>query len=312
MQIDYQYWLGALALGDHINHDRDHVAPIEPQAGFYRTWDNKAVAIWPDEDGLNFIVDGRQLHPDEMEDIWLNVCRRPVSEDQFRAYGDTGLWHDIDPVISETFGHNIEGAQDPETIAELLDRLKEAAKRYAKIESDEAAKRAHGIRNRINQLKLRAEKLHKAEKDPHLRAGQAVDRKWNPMVKDAVAAGTALGNAMARWEDAKRAAIRRAEIEAEEARRKAEEARKAGEPVPEAAPAPVLPEPSAQIRSGYGKAASVKVKPTVVEITDMAVLLRRYSQHDEVRALLWKLAQKDVDGGLDVPGVKVEDKAVVR
>lgn len=319
MTIDYSYWQDALALGDAIKNDREHRAPMEPQAGFYRTRINKAVAIWPDDDGMNFIVEGRQLHPHEMEDVWLEVCRRPVTEQQWRDYGEKGVWWDFDPVLNETFGHNLASAEDPEAIAAMLATLQEAAKRYVKIEDEEASKRAHGIRNRINDLRLRAEKLHKAEKEPHLKAGQAVDRKWNPMVKDATTAAAGLARAMAAWEDAKRAAVRRAEWEAEEAARKAEEARRAAEaaglppPEPVAVPeAPSLPEPSAQIRSAYGKAANVKMRLTVTEVTDWSALLRRYSQRSELKDLLMKLAQQDVDSGLDVPGVKVEEKAVVR
>src|SRR5215471_9884341 len=170
---------------------------MEPQAGFYGTWDIKAVAIWPDADGLNFLVDGRQLHPHEFEDVWLKVCRRPVTEQQWRDYGDKGVWWDFDPVLSETFGHNIANSDDPVALAEMLKTLQNAAQRYSKIEDEDASKRAHGIRNRINDLRLRAEKLHKAEKEPHLKAGQEVDRKWNPMVKDANAASSMLARSMA-------------------------------------------------------------------------------------------------------------------
>src|SRR5262245_51014781 len=269
---DYTYWEHALARGDQISNDRDLKVDAEmPQPGFYRTRDNKGVAIWYDDDGLNFLIDGTQVRGGTESDNWMWVCRRPVTEAQFRAYGDSGKWHDIDNALIDTLGSNIAGAEDPETIQSLLTQLQAAAGQYQIINNEEDQKRAHGIRARINELRLRAEKLHKAEKEPHLKAGQAVDRRWNPMVKDATAAAAKLGQAMGRYEDAKRIAIRRAEIEAEEARRKAEEANL---PPP---PAPVLPEPASQVRSGYGRAASVKVKPTVVEITDMAALLRRYS-----------------------------------
>lgn len=313
IQRDYTYWQDALALGDLINHDREHIAPMEPQAGFYRTRRNEAVAIWPDEDGLNFLVNGRQLHPNEFEDVWLKVCRRPVTEAQWRNFGATGKWHDVDPAVDETIGHNIDSAADAPTIADLLKILQDAAGGYKKITSDEEQARAHSLRARINSLRLRAEKLHKAEKEPHLKAGQAVDRTWNPMIKDATMAGTTLGRAMGMWEDEKRAAIRRAEIEAEEARRKAEEAKKAGEPVPAPPPAPApLPEPKSAVRSGYGRAAAVKIRNVVVDITDLAALMRRYSQTDEVRQVLTMLAQRDVDAGLTVEGVKVEEQSTVR
>jgi hypothetical protein len=314
MDNDYEYWKLALALGDKINEDRElRVSADDPQPGFYRTRNRKAVAIWFDDDGLNFLVDGTQVLPDRQESVWLEVCRRPVTEEQWRAYGETGKWHDIDPAVLDTLGSNIAGAEDPETLQKLLEQLQEAAKGYTKIASDDDSKRAHSIRARINELRLRAEKLHKAEKEPHLRAGQAVDRKWNPMVASANAAGSALGRAMAAWEDDKRMAIRRAEIERQ---RLEDEAKRLKETLGEAElidlpPPPVLPEPQQQIRSGHGRAAAVSIKKVVAKF-DMHAVFEHFINDIDVIALMAKLAQRAVDAGITIEGTVTEEKASVR
>src|SRR5262245_28875467 len=149
---DYAYWQGALARGVHLKDDREFRVPMEPQAGFYRTKDNRAVAIWYDADGVNFTIDKQPIREATIEDAWHWVCQRPVSEEHYQSFFKDGRWWDIDPAIDETIGHNIEGATDPETIQSLLNQLRTAALDYTKIGSDDESKRAHGLRNRINQL----------------------------------------------------------------------------------------------------------------------------------------------------------------
>lgn len=314
MSNDYTYWTNALAMGAvALANDREHRVTTDPMPGFYRDRRNRPVAIWYDDDGFNLTVGGEPIHESLTEQTWLSVCRRPVSEQAYRDYLATGRWADVDPVVSETIGHNIGNAADPEALAALLTQLQDASTDYVKVSSDEESKRAHGIRARINELKLRCSNLHKVEKEPHLKAGQAVDRKWNPIIKDADQAASRLGRAMASWEDEKAMALRRRAREEEEARAAAAAAAKAGQPAPPPPP-PVepLPEPTDTIRSGYGRAASVRTKMFVTAITDVDALFNRYRDHEDVLACLTKLAQKAVDRGLEVPGVRVEEKAVVR
>jgi hypothetical protein len=76
---------------------------------------------------------------------------------------------------------------------------------------------------------------------------------------------------------------------------------------------PVVPEPKSQIRSGYGKAASVREKRVVTGISDLTMALQRYGYADEVAEVMIRLAQQAVDRGqTDLPGFIVETKALVR
>ena len=67
------------------------------------------------------------------------------------------------------------------------------------------------------------------------------------------------------------------------------------------------------IRGGYGRAAAVSPKKIVTGIAnDRTPALMRYAGHAEMTALLIKLAQKDVDNGVDVTGFIIEEQAIVR
>src|SRR5262245_9248690 len=313
MENEYDYWHGALALGEKIKTDRTHVPPSDPQSGFYRTHTGKPVAIWHDNDGCNFQIDGREVDSSRHEDEWGWVSRNPVTEEAYNFRRRLGFWPDVDPAIGETMGNNIAGATDPETLAGLLKVLETSAEQYVRVTDDEMSKRALSLRNRMQTLRLRADKLREEEKAPHLKAGQEVDKKWQPMIKAAQLVTAALNRAMGQWEDAKRADARRREWEAAEAARKAADAAKAGEPVPEPqAPPAGLEEPKDQIRSGYGKAASVRVKDIVVGIRDFDALLAAFRDSPVLREFLLGLAQKNIDAGIPVPGVIVEERSVVR
>ena len=122
---------------------------------------------------------------------------------------------------------------------------------------------------------------------------------------------------MSAYETEKLRKQREAERKAEEARRKAEEDARAAAlagapaPEPEPAPEPVAAAP-APIKGSYGKAASVKVKMMVTDVTDWAALATYMIDQPELKDLLRKLAQRAVDAGRTVPGVTVQETADVR
>ena len=304
----YDYWFSALAKEPDLTVSQNH-----PQPGFYRMKQGQPVAIWEDSEGIMIMVGAdRMVAPDDYEDIWTRCCSRPVTQEAYDAVIDGGVWPDVDDVIRETLGDNIRDANDPEAINVLIDMLKAAAKNYETISDDDTAAKAQTIRTRTLELKGKADKLREAAKKPHLDAGKKVDAMWQPLIKSADAVVSQLRQAMERFETVKLAARRKKEQEEFDARMKA--AADHGGSVDMSGPdqpEPVI-QPKPGIKGGYGRAASVGAKQVVTGISDLTLLFNYLSGVGELTDLMLKLAQRYVDDGQNVPGVTVEERAIVR
>lgn len=272
--------------------ERPPIHEDSPQIGYYRTKGGKGrvpepVAIYEDGDQLialrgNAVVDAGE--------IWTWVCQRPISYETYQAVAERGEpWPDMDATVAAQIGDNNPPTDEAELLREQIAAAKAGVSEYAKISDDETAAKAQSLRSRLLELKGQAEKAHKAEKDPHLKAGREVDAKWLPVAKDAAGAADAVRTAITAWENQK------LKIERE---RQAAMA-KTNTPAP-------APEPAPPIKGAYGRAAGVRVVKvaTVVDQDALYVLLR---DNGEVKALFAKLAQKIVDAGGEAPGVTVEE-----
>lgn len=291
--MNYDYWHSALADPAALKA-RELRITTDVQLGFYRTKSNQAVAIWiaDGDDYASMAVDGEEIPLEKQEKYWLSCATRPISEDWYRLVVDQGgNWPDLDEAVSG-IGHNRKVGDEP---GNLIDDLAEAALAYAEINDDEEAARAISLRAALLELHKVVDKQREAEKAPHLRAAKAVDEEWMHIVKKAKACADRLRDLVAGWESRKRFLARQAELE------------KVG--IQGTAPAP-----SEQIRSGYGKAVSVRERTVVTAITDYRALIDHLwkTRPEELGAILRTAAQKDVDIGLDVPGIRTEIQAVVR
>jgi hypothetical protein len=311
MQSEYHFWETALAdpaaIGKTVKTDENN-----PQPGFYRTKQGQPVAIWRDHDGFLVVMRGDDIVPErDQADIWLRCLNRPVTEDQYHGKRDNGRWHDEVEAVTETLGGNIANAEDPETLAELINSLVRAANE-TDVDSDDAANQAQSIRSRLNELSGRADKIREKLKAPHLEAGRKIDKAWNPMIKLADKAAQDLRALISRWETKKRDDERRAE---QERQRLAELERQGKQPPLEATTAPplqVTPAPKPRVAGAYGRAAALRVRNVVTALDDQTTVYNRYCGHPDVIALLTRLAQRDVDAGLQVPGVIIEEQVDVR
>jgi hypothetical protein len=300
---DYNYWYSALAgYNPPVNQN-------EPMSGFYRMKSGAPVAIWYEEGEAMIMVGDKMVQPDDHEETWTRCCMRPVTEEQYKTVTEGGVWHDMDTTVAETLGDNIRDADDAEAIAELIKTLAAAAEAYDQIEDDETAAKAQSLRSRALEVKGKADKVREAHKKPHLEAGKMVDKLWMPMVKSADDIVIRLRKAMEKWETTK--LVERRKKEAEEAAARAAAAPKeldmSGPDQPE-------PEPAEKrgIRGGYGRAASVGTKKVVTGISDRQALFDHLWPDPELMALMNRMAQRQVDAGLTVPGVTIEEQAVVR
>src|SRR5262245_13282959 len=139
-------------------------------------------------------------------------------------------------------------------------------------------------------------------KAPHLKAARDIDEVWMPPVKTADKWAKYLRTLMEAYQTRKL----RAQREAEAARLAALSKIKDAIPV---APV-VMPD---QIRSGHGRAASVRPKVVVVEVTNVMAACQALQDEPELVNLIAKLAQKRLDEtGEVIPGVVTEERAVVR
>lgn len=197
------------------------------------------------------------------------------------------------------------------------------------IENEEQEKAVASILTRLRREANGADEARKVEKKPHDEAAKAVQEKWTPLLKKAdlavETAKTVLARFLQKKEDAQRAAVEAARLEAE---RQAAAARKAAE---DASPgdlagqttARVLQEAAEDAAKRAGKLEKQKVQAKggeravslrttwVPTITDRREVLKHYiaNRPDELEAWLLDQVQKDCRvGKRNVPGVHYDEK----
>jgi len=317
----YAWYFKALEVGGgrQLSKDQQRALGVthEPQSGFYRKRNKNGpdvpVAIWNGEMGLVAVAGDNPVDP---VDIWTWVCSWPITEAVYRDVAESGgVWPGSDPVVDEqvaSVGHNSGAVDEAEAFADQVDAAEKGKDAYAKISDDEQLAAAQSLRSRLLELKSEGEKKHKKEKEPHLEAGRAVDKRWLPNVKRAQAAADDIRAKMGAYETEKlrkQREIEAARIAAEMAARK--EAEKNNAPVAvEPAPEPVAAAPT-PIRGSYGRAASVSVINVVTAITDQDALYRFLRDHPDLKDCMFDLAKRAVAKGHTVPGVSVEEQAKV-
>jgi hypothetical protein len=299
----WNWWRTALANPAAIGAELI-VTEQDVQAGYYRAkMKNGAwlpVVFWYSQnDGSLKCLHGRVAVTKlaHITDLWLRCCRNPISTAQYKKWEADGSWADVDAAVAEQLRGSNAADVEPEVL--LADQIASAlagVSDYVTIDSDERAAAAQSLRARLLELSGQADKVRVKEKEPHKRAADQVDARWMPMVKDAKGGADQIRAAVSAYETRKLAELRRQEAE----RRAAE--------------APVLPpEPiAAQVRGGYGHAASVRSKHVVDEVVDWAALFMAYIDREEVRSLLLRLANTDLTRGVPVPGITTKEVADVR
>lgn len=314
--MDYTYWRNALAGDFGPVHDSD------PQAGFYRKRVSRGgpfvpVAIFEHEGKPVALVNGSQADADE---VWTYVCQHPIKEDWYHTKMGGAPWPDEDGAVAASLapppaGHNNPPQDEAEVLSGQIDAAAAGIGDYAEIKDDETAARAQSLRSRLLELSGDADKKREAEKAPHLEAGRAIDKKWQPLVKAAKAAADRIRDALGAHETRKARAAAEAARKVEEERRRLEALAAKARPAakllpPAAAPPPPAPEPVTAIRGAYGRAAAVKVVK-VATVTDQDAAYGYLKNRPEVVDLIAKLAQRAVDAGYDVPGTEVSTERKV-
>jgi hypothetical protein len=336
----------------------------EPDYGFYRVLQGRnfvPVAYWYNEEtgDLRCKVNNRLLvrnnpetgqpeHDDmSAREMWPRASKNPITKEEYdRVIRGEQTWSDMDPTVAaqvarpngnprEHIGANNPPTDPVDQLREQIESAQKSASLYAEINDDVTLGAARSLHARLLELRGSAVKQHRAEKEPHLREGQKIDKKWFGLRDLAAEAARKVNDAMDAFANRKLKALR-----AEEARQAAEAAKQAAEAAaavqefaPDAAPAPTEPAPPlapatptngrqyaaprpapviAPVKGAYGRAASVGVVHVITEITDWDALYAAFKDRDEIKVALRKLAEQAVKNGQTVPGVVTEEQAKVR
>lgn len=312
---DYSYWEQSLADKKMPVHDGD------PQCGFYRKKNkggvDQACAIWVQDGKHIATVNGRQT---DAQELWSWVCQRPISEQTFNSFNESGEWPDDAPSI----GHNLESGDIHSDLLHEFAGEKEMAEEFLKtpITTQDQADTAATWSKRLSGISKRATDYHKVEKDPHLQAGREVDDKWRDLKEGPKSLATQLKRHMdaflreqARLEDERR---RKAEQEAEAKRQEAlrleQEAMKsseddeAAEKATRAAEAAKQAERDAQARNSTAGRTGSKValrEFVYAEITDYDKVVDALKGRDEMKELIQSLCKRAAKAGVEIEGMKI-------
>lgn len=325
-----------------------HIHDGEPHSGTYRDKNRdgtfSAWFYWKDtNDGSQRCQkDGRDVDEQTALERWMFVSKRPIPENVYWHFLDTGEWLDA-PSVPEAkkdapvkpaapddapppSGHNSNAEPERselEILKEQIDAAVGVMESYGEIKDDETAVKVKSSRARLNELSGLAEKAKEKEFRPLKDAADAVARTYNPLIQKADAAARTGRTMLSDWETAKRRAQQDAERRNAEALQAAVEqndraadraiARGEPEPMPFIPPVetPATPAPRAAIKGGYGRAAHVATVK-VVTITDQAKVYEVFKDDPDLKEVLLKLAQRATNAGINIPGTTVEERADVR
>lgn len=226
-------------------------------------------------------------------------------------------------------GHNLPPF---ETIKQRTDALIDTANRWiterGEIADEDMAGKANDFLTQLRAEFKAADKERKAEKQPHLDAGKAVDAKYKPVTERLEKAANAIKKMLTPWlqkkqreeEEAQRSAQEEARAKAEAEAKRAEELAKEGNAID----AEIAAEEAEQAVKAADKIAEAPVRAGVKgelgrtaslrttyygEIADFDKCLDHYKGHVAIRETLEKLVNADIRAGTHtIPGVRVKQQ----
>lgn len=279
-----------------------------PQPGLYSIMKGgDPVRIVDTGDGMAVLVNEQPAsNPNK---VWMSCGRNDVSFEAYQERLATGRW-------PGRIGDN----NPPEAPEDLLPLEIEKAKEWlAKVGDLKADVQAHEAANRtsaIAALRLKVEKKHDDEKEPHLALCQKIDALYLPKVKAAKGIEGQLKTAVNKYDAGKRAAAIKAQAEREAKltadKRAADAAWETGQqPQRPVGPPPVEMPP---VVAAYGNAVrKVSIKPKVLaRIADQDQAYQFFRTDPRVVDLLQKLAQQAVDADILPSGVERVEETVAR
>jgi hypothetical protein len=316
MSNDLTYWNEALA---------GNMPPIyadQPHAGYYRVRQHKGgpflpVCIYLKDGALVALVGSAKNYRPAIE-VWTYVADKPVTKEAaMHAFANGDAWlGDAPATIGDNSGDVSLAEQIHDYAARAIEWLRKGGIKDA-TSKDAAA----NMRQKLLELRKRADAERETKKRPHLEASREVDASYKPMIDDADAAASQLRDALTAYmrDEEKRLqaeadAKRRAEAEriaAENKRR--EDERKAlmdsdpalalSSPEPEPLPAPPPVEP-VRVQAGGQRGRKTGLRTvTKYVVTDFAAALAHCKDHPAIREAVEKVCCAQAKAGATVPGV---------
>ena len=296
--------------------------PGNPRSGYYRV-KNEAIAIWRDDDG--FLACWRSgnewptpTESDKIDELFSWCAPHPVSYDDFIFFQQNDRWPDEvvpppAPVVTlnprETLEHEL---------TSIRDQAKSWIAEIVTVKSKADADKSANFADAFAKIEKRAEQLRKAEKEPHLEAGRAVDAAWKPLVERASECKTWSKKAAEAWllAERKRLADEEAQRKLEAAKAAAEAERLRREAEAAGAPPPVIdeaftpPPPPQTAKAGTsGRKISIRTR-TIYDIVDLRAVLGFIADMNnppqDLISTLQVIVNRMSSAGVKVPGVETK------
>ena len=304
---EWSFWRDALAARRGVETDPGH-----PRSGYYRLKD-EAIAFWLESGETVCWRSGTKYpaptHADRVDEFFGWCAPHPVSFEDFTHFQQHGRWPDQLAPVEIAADLPPHERADAELTAQREAMAKWVAE-IGKIATQEQANKAGNFADAFAKLEKSSEEARKSEKQPHKEAADAVDAKWQPVVKRAAELKTWAKKATEPFLIAERARIAAEERAAAEARakaaREAEEARRAAAAIG----SPPAPEPPQMMAPPPVKAKAGKVHlrtETIHDVENVAAFLRWLAAQNNLPedfvAVLKTLGSRMVKAGLTPDGV---------
>ena len=292
---------------------QDSLAGKAPEAkegdihqGFYRTRRLDPVAIWQSDGKWYGRIGTKDVRSEpDIADLFAQVCRSPVKHPDYKAKMEGAPWPDEtalpareevatdsgDQQAPAGIGHN-SGSTLDQIMSDMAEWDAMARKLMASgpIADQATADKMSDIATKFGEFEKAATAEHKAEKEPHLNAGRAVDAKWKPVIDKASRAKSAAKTVVGEWLKAEKARL-------DEAKKLAAEAAGVEDAVVDIGTA----------RAGQKRAVVLKNRK-VVEITDIkaasAYLANMNEPVSEFVDVVRMLCGRLLAAGVQVPGAQ--------
>jgi hypothetical protein len=182
--------------GDEWSHWREALAtrrgvatqPGSPRSGYYRL-KGEAIAFWREDGETVCWRSGTQyptpFAPDRIDELFGWCAPHPISFESFTHFRQYGRCpDDIAPVevAADLLPHERAEAELTAQREAMAAWVREIGGRIA---TQEHATKAGNYADAFAKIEKGSDEARKAEKEPHLEAGRAVDAKWQPVVKRA-------------------------------------------------------------------------------------------------------------------------------
>lgn len=315
------------------------------------TWEPVAYFIADGE--LVGTIGPRNMTENEVGDLWTFVCQYPIPEEVFFAADawdasmmgayewPKGLLGEpkrppfatkAEPSMTHTQTVGVAGTVVPAANREVarsdnaepevplveqhktaIDNAIAAAPKAVPATAEECAL-VEGSKNRIAELRLKADKDGKAIYEPIYRQYKGVQEQWSPVINAATVAEKALGKLVLTFKENERQRIAKEQAEVAKKQRAIDEANAraadraiaAGKPEPAPVVAEVAAPTMAPVAPTYGKRTTkAELKLILDEIEDWDKVYLHFKNTDGVKAALTVLARAAIAAGQSVPGTKV-------